>query len=97
MLSIFNIAVQTKMEVSDIAVPTAVPIALRRNQCQQINYVYNVAQANSDGQTYTDGNLRSGNSSRTTATQCVTNIEVSQAFSCRSNVGQLRFDQHLIN
>ncbi len=28
--------------------------------------------------------------------QCVTNIEVSQAFSSWSNVGQLRFDQHLV-
>ncbi len=28
--------------------------------------------------------------------QCVTNIEVSQAFSSWSNVGWLRFDQHLV-
>ena len=28
--------------------------------------------------------------------QCVTNIEVSQAFSTWSNVGRLRFDQHLV-
>ncbi len=29
--------------------------------------------------------------------QCVTNIEVSKAFSSWSNVGRLRFDQHLTN
>ncbi len=28
--------------------------------------------------------------------QCVTNIEVGQAFSSWSNVGRLRFDQHLV-
>ncbi len=28
--------------------------------------------------------------------QCVTKIEVSHAFSSRSNVGRLRFDQHLV-
>ncbi len=28
--------------------------------------------------------------------QCVTNIQVSQAFSSWSNVGRLRFDQHLV-
>ncbi len=28
--------------------------------------------------------------------QCVTNIEVSQAFSSWSNVGRPRFDQHLV-
>ena len=28
--------------------------------------------------------------------QCVTNLEVSQAFSSSSNVGRLKFDQHLV-
>ena len=28
--------------------------------------------------------------------QCVTNIEASQSFSSWSNVGRLRFDQHLV-
>ncbi len=28
--------------------------------------------------------------------QCVTNIEVSQTFKSSSNVGRLRFDQHLV-